>query len=392
MQTAAKQIPYRLPIALSTPQNGLFFVCTTVGTERFSFYLLSSVLVLYLNEQIGFSSARSVQVFGFFLCAAYLAPFFGGFLCDGKVGCRRAALWGSVLQTAGYFALLSDRPVSLVVALGLLSVGSGLFKAGTQTLIAGLFAPNDPQRERGFSSLYVAINIGALVAPLLGAVLYQRGNWPGIFVLAAVGTLCSATLLTIGRPSLTPITHEAPSPHRNNGSKVSRSSYLRLGLLLTAGIVFTAGAVQSHSSLLLWARDRTDRQLGGFEIPVAWFAAAPAALVLLFTPLLASGFATLRRVDLEPTTFRKVVLGLLLSCMAAVPMLIASGVGEGGKRTSMLWVLACLSLLAVSELLVLALGPSELTRLAPATKQGRWLSAWFVAQAIGNLLGGSLHF
>ena len=380
MQTTAKQIPYRLPIAHSKPQNGLFFVCATVGTERFSFYLLSSVLVLYLNEQIGFSAARSVQVFGFFLCAAYLAPFLGGFLCDGKVGCRQTALWGSVLQTAGYFAL------------GLLAVGSGLFKAGTQTLIAGLFAPSDPQRERGFSSLYVAINVGALVAPLLGAFLYQRGKWPSIFALAAVGTLCSATLLTVGRPSLTSITHEPPSPLSNNGSRVSRSSYLRLGLLLIAGIVFTAGAVQSHSSLLLWARDRTDRQLGGFEIPVAWFAAAPAALVLLFTPLLASGFATLRRVDLEPTTFRKVVLGLLLSCMAAVPMWIASAVGEGGKRTSMLWVLACLSLLAVSELLVLALGPSELTRLAPAMKQGRWLSAWFVAQAIGNLLGGSLHF
>jgi proton-dependent oligopeptide transporter, POT family len=132
MQTTAKQIPYRLPIAHSKPKNGLLFVCATVGTERFSFYLLSSVLVLYLNEQIGFSAARSVQVFGFFLCAAYLAPFLGGSLCDGKVGCRQTALWGSVLQIAGYFALLSDRLVSLVVALGLLSVGSGLFKAGTQ--------------------------------------------------------------------------------------------------------------------------------------------------------------------------------------------------------------------------------------------------------------------
>jgi POT family proton-dependent oligopeptide transporter len=142
----------------------------------------------------------------------------------------------------------------------------------------------------------------------------------------------------------------------------------------------------------LWVRDRTDCSVGGVDIPVAWFAGAPSALVLLIAPLLTMVFARLQRVQREPSVFGKIMLGFVVSCLAAVPVWIASVLSAGGQRTSVLWVLLCLAMLATSELLVLALAPSELTRLAPTTRRGRWLSYWFVAQAIGNLLGGWLHF
>lgn len=103
-------------------------------------------------------------------------------------------------------------------------------------------------------------------------------------------------------------------------------------------------------------------------------------------------FARLQRAQREPSVFRKIMLGFVVSCfLAGVPMWIASVQSAGGQRTSVLWVLLCLAMLATSELLVLALALSELTRLAPAARHGRWLSYWFVAQAIGNLLGSVVH-
>jgi POT family proton-dependent oligopeptide transporter len=166
----------------------------------------------------------------------------------------------------------------------------------------------------------------------------------------------------------------------------------RLALVLFAGVVFGVGYVQSHSSLLLWVRDHTDRRFGPFNIPVAWFAAAPAALVLLIASPLSAAFGVLRRCRREPSTVQKLVLGLALVCLAFVPLWAISLFGDGDPTVSPLWVLTCLAMLATAELLVPALAPAEILRMAPLGRGGRWLSYWFVALAGGHMLGGWIHF
>ena len=392
MQTVPQQTPYAFPTADNdTHPPGLYFICAAVGAERFSFFLLSSVLVLYLNEHVGLSAAQAVQSFGLFLCVSYLAPLIGGQLCDGNVGSQRTALYGALIQGLGYAALLGDSAAVLPLVLLLLAFGSGLFKAGSQSLMANLHTSHHPQRARGFSHLYVAINVGALAAPIVGGIVQKCSSWGEVFGIASLGALASVGVLLLGRHSLAERARKIPDFAAQSVLEAPPVPFCRLSLLLLAGVVFTAGAVQSHSSLLLWVRDRTDRSIGGVEIPVAWFAAAPSALVLLIAPLLAMVFARLQRAQREPSVFRKIMLGFVVSCLAAVPMWIASVLSAGGQRTSALWVLLCLTMLATSELLVLALAPSELTRLAPSAKHGRWLSYWFVGQAIRNLLGGIVH-
>ena len=221
--------------------------------------------------------------------------------------------------------------------------------------------------------------------------MQKCSSWGALFAIASLGALTSVGVLIVGRRALAVAARRILDFATESVVGPPPVPICRLSLLLLAGVVFTAGAVQSHSSLLLWVRDRTDRSVGGIEIPVAWFAAAPSALVLLIAPLLAMVFARLQRAQREPSVFRKIMLGFVVSCLAGVPMWIASVQSTGGQRTSVLWLLLCLAMLATSELLVLALAPSELTQLAPAAKHGRWLSYWFVAQAIGNLLGGIVH-
>ena len=393
MQTVAQQTPYTFPTTdKDAHPPGLHFICAAVGAERFSFFLLSSVLVLYLNEHVGLSAARAVQSFGLFLCVSYLAPLIGGRLCDGNFGSQRTALYGALIQGLGYAALLGDSAAVLPLVMLLLALGSGLFKAGSQSLMANLYTAQHPLRARGFSHLYVAINVGALAAPIVGGVVQKCSSWGAVFAIASLGALASVGVLILGQQSLAVAARRIPDFATENVVGTPPVPFCRLSLLLLAGVVFTAGAVQSHSSLLLWVRDRTDCSVGGVDIPVAWFAGAPSALVLLIAPLLTMVFARLQRVQREPSVFGKIMLGFVVSCLAAVPVWIASVLSAGGQRTSVLWVLLCLAMLATSELLVLALAPSELTRLAPTTRRGRWLSYWFVAQAIGNLLGGWLHF
>lgn len=376
------------------PPPGLYVLCTAVGFERFSFFLFSALLVLYLNERIGLPGARAVEIYGSFLCASYLTPLLGGRLCDGRLGCRRTALLGCAMQAAGYAAFFSERVAVLYGALSLLALGSGLFKAGTQTLLGNLYCLDDPRRERGFRSFYAAVNTGALAAPVLGGLVPGQARWTVCFALAGAGAVLGVCVLALGRvPAFQAGAADASQAGHGPGPAAALPAARRkLALVLAAGVVFAIGFVQSHSSLLLWARDRTERHLGRFEIPVAWFAAAPAALVLLLSPLLSLGFAALHRRCGDFSTLRKISLGLLLSGLAFVPLGLASLLFPPDQRTSPLWVLCCLALLAMGEILVSALAPSEISRIAPAHRRGRWIGYWFVALAAGNVIGGQVHF
>jgi POT family proton-dependent oligopeptide transporter len=371
--------------------RGLYVVCATVWLERFSFYLLSALLVLYLNEQLGLAEARAVEVYGYFLCGCYLTPLLGGLLSDGRLGERRTALLGGALQAIGYGLFFSERTGILCGALALLALGSGLYKAGTQALLGSLYTFSDTRREHGFRGFYSAINLGALGAPLVGGWAQEQAGWRGSFAVASLSALLSVSVLWLGRAWLGgagPRTGQAGMAPARAAIGATRR---QLVLVLAAGVVFAVGFVQSHSSLLLWARDRTDRRLGGFEFPVAWFAAAPAALVLLLAPVLSAVFSGLRRCLCQPSPLRKIALGVAVSGLAFVPLWAASRLGPQGRRVSPLWVLSCMAMLAIGELLVPALVPAELTRLAPPDHRGRWLSYWFVTLAVGNLIGGWLH-
>ncbi|MFT3754928.1 MAG: MFS transporter [Pseudoxanthomonas sp.] len=235
---------------------------------------------------------------------------------------------------------------------------------------------------------YAVINIGALSAPLIGGWTQEHAGWPWSFAVASFGSLLSVSVLALGRMRVDGTPAEEVPGMTQPPSVPPELVRRQLALVLAAGVVFAVGVVQSHSSLLLWARDRTDRHIGSFEIPVAWFAAAPAALVLLVASPLSAIFAVLRRGHREPSTLRKIAIGLAVSGLAFVPLWITSARTHGGLRVSPLWVLGCMTMLAIGELLVPALAPSEITRITPPERRGRGLSYWFVALAAGNVVGG----
>lgn len=382
---------FQVPKPPRQPRS-LYVLCITVALERFGFFLFSALFVLYLNERRGVTSARAVEIYGYFLSASYLAPLLGGRLCDGRLGCRRTALLGMSLQVIGYLMLSVEHSMVIAPALGFMSLGSGLFKAGLQALLSNLYADADSRREKGFSWLYVAINVGGFVAPLLGEYVQSHVGWSWAFGVAGIVNLLGLVVLALG-----------DTPPAGLGLRIGdrvvllpglspESAHRRLMLLLAAGFAFGAGLVQCHSTLLLWARDNTERHVGSFQIPASWFAAAPSGLVLVSAPLLGVVLSALRRRGCEPPTLGKIALGILLSCVAFVPLGIASIRSHNGLLVSPFWTLACMAMLAIAELLAPALAPAEITRIAPLDRRGRWLSYWFLALAAGHAAGGLVSF
>ena len=368
----------------STVRQVLWTLCAAVFCERFCFFLLISVLVLFLNERCGYEENLAVKVYGLFISGCYLMPLVGGRLCDGVLGPIRTTLLGMMVQTAGFLMLHIAALVPL--ALVLIAVGTGLFKAGTQTLLGCLDVSSEVQQNRLFSTIYILVNVAALLAPMAAGLLPSGPNYQPLFLcMLLCAALCLASLWSLHTVTLDR-TQAGPGHQVQHPATTKRG--LRLLLLLLAGALFAAGFVQSHSTLLLFVRDHVDRNVGPYIIPVAWFGAGPSAMVLLTSPVLATVFAILRGRNREPTTMQKLAVGMIITALAFVPICGAVYQARVHHTVSPAWVMSCFTLLAIGEILVVALAPAEIARIAPIDHRGRWMSYWFVATAIGNAIGG----
>jgi POT family proton-dependent oligopeptide transporter len=368
----------------STVRQVLWTLCAAVFCERFCFFLLISVLVLFLNERCGYEENLAVKVYGLFISGCYLMPLVGGRLCDGVLGPIRTTLLGMMVQTAGFLMLHIAALVPL--ALVLIAVGTGLFKAGTQTLLGCLDVSSEVQQNRLFSTIYILVNVAALLAPMAAGLLPSGPNYqPLLLCMLLCAALCLASLWSL-RTATLDRTQAEPGHQVQHPATTKRG--LRLLLLLLAGALFAAGFVQSHSTLLLFVRDHVDRNVGPYIIPVAWFGAGPSAMVLLTSPVLATAFTILRGRNREPTTMQKLAVGMIITALAFVPICGAVYQARVHHTVSPAWVMSCFTLLAIGEILVVALAPAEIARIAPIDHRGRWMSYWFVATAIGNAIGG----
>ena len=368
----------------STVRQVLWTLCAAVFCERFCFFLLISVLVLFLNERCGYEENLAVKVYGLFISGCYLMPLVGGRLCDGVLGPVRTTLLGMMVQTAGFLMLHIAALVPL--ALVLIAVGTGLFKAGTQTLLGCLDVSSEVQQNRLFSTIYILVNVAALLAPMAAGLLPSGPNYQPLFLcMLLCAALCLASLWSLHTVTLDR-TQAGPGHQVQHPATTKRG--LRLLLLLLAGALFAAGFVQSHSTLLLFVRDHVDRNVGPYIIPVAWFGAGPSAMVLLTSPVLATVFAILRGRNREPTTMQKLAVGMIITALAFVPICGAVYQARVHHTVSPAWLMSCFTLLAIGEILVVALAPAEIARIAPIDHRGRWMSYWFVATAIGNAIGG----
>src|ERR1700744_3258613 len=205
--------------------RGLTFLFATEMWERFSYYGMRALLVLYMTKYLllpghsgsvaGLDGARhapedifgpldvqplSSQIWGFYTGLVYFTPIFGGLLADRVLGRRRTVVIGAALMAIGHFMMASER--LFLFALLALILGSGAFKPNISTQVGGLYAPGDHRRDRAYSIFYVGINVGAMLAPLVCGTLGEEVGWHWGFAAAGVGMTIALVIYLYASPML----------------------------------------------------------------------------------------------------------------------------------------------------------------------------------------------
>ena len=366
----------------------LFFrLCLAVLCERWAAFMLISTAALMLCERFGFARPDALRLLGIASAANYVGSLPGGYLLDRTTDPRRGLGVSSLILLLGYTMLSLPYRPALYVAFALLFVGHSLYKPSTQRILAALYATGDARLEGAQVLLHITANIGAAGGSLLAGMLVHHAGWGVTYASAALIMSVAGVLLwpsqthrgcskssTVDAPVRTQVAAPTSTPN---------SSQIIAGLTL-AMFLFTLCTAQAEGALLLWSKDRIDRIVLGFEVPIAWFLAFPAILVLLLAPM---QLALLPRLKQSIGTSRLVAMGLVAAALCFAVLLPTT---LWTRRVSMAWLAASLSFFVLAELLVAPLGLALLLRSTPPRFIGVVTGLWYGAGALGYFVGGEI--
>lgn len=442
------------PVALDTAffghPRGLATLFFTEMWERFSFYGMRALLILFMTAPVaggglGLDVATAGVIYGLYTAMSYLAALPGGWIADRILGLRRAVFYGGLLIAAGNFVLSIPGAATFYGGLAFVIAGTGLLKPNVSAIVGQLYSQADPRRDAGFSVFYMGINLGAFLAPLLCGWVAFRYGWRLGFLLAAVGmtvgvvqymlgsrTLGSAGLLpakpddfvarrqliigglivalvvgsvaalsafsildakTIGNASgaillLVVVLLFVGLLSAAEWTQIERKRLMVVLLLFLAACIFWSVFEQAGSSLNLFAQRNTDNQVAGFHVPPPWYQSINALFIITLAPVF--GALWLQLGTRQPSSPAKFAWGLVLAGFGFIVMAGAASLSSTGIKVSPVWLFVTYLFHTAGELCLSPVGLSAMTKLAPARVGGLMMGVWFLSISVGNYLGGRL--
>ncbi len=370
--------------------KNLFF---TEMWERFGFYIMSAVYVLYMDKDLHFADEHKATLYGLFLFGSYLFPIVGGYLGDKVLGQIRTVRLGASMMALGYFflALSSlDRLFLFYSGLALIASGTGIFKVNMSVLVGNLYRDKQDLKDAGYNIYYMGVNLGATIAPLVATVLGAVYNdYHMSFWAAALGMVIALVVLKIGEKGLRVAdTHQSAEMAKHNADNEGDPAefwprIITLGILFFIAAFFWIPFYQNGLALTLFA-DRSTLEFQ-FLRPETYQTFNPVFILLLTPPLLWL-FSRLNRVKKEPATPVKIFLGLVIMGFAMLLMALASQ--QGGnldeKIMSPLWLIGTYFIITLGEILISPMGLSYVSKVAPKKVQGIVMSGWYLSTAVGS--------
>jgi len=413
-------LPTDIPEETSMTQGhpkGLYVLFYTEMWERFSYYGMRAILVLYMTNALMFDVARASTVYGNFTGLAYLMPLAGGYIADRWWGNRRSVLVGGLVMALGQFVMFLsasnwENPAAshplLWTGLGILILGTGLFKANIASMVGSLYAPGDAKKDSAFTIFYMGINIGAFLAPLVAGGLGDTGN-PGDFrwgfLAAAIGMLLGTAIFQTfkdkhivdaqGRPLGLPPKESRAAGHDTSAhdAPLVKEDYERVAVIFILSffvIFFWACFEQAGASLTVFADRQTNRELFGWTVPASYFQSINAVAIVLFAPVFAWIWGWLGKRRLDPPTPVKMSLGFVF--MALGYFVISFGVDglEPTTKVSMMWLVSLYLLHTFGELCLSPIGLSAVSKLSPPKFASLMMGVWYLASSLANKMAGVL--
>jgi POT family proton-dependent oligopeptide transporter len=396
---------------------GLYILFFTEMWERFSYYGMRSLLILYMTsyllldpekayDVLGYSTLESVlasifgqlnvqqmssQIYGLYTGLVYFTPFFGGILADQFFGQRKTVYLGGTLMAIGHFLMASES--LFLLALLFLILGNGAFKPNISTQVGSLYPEGDPRRDRAFTIFYMGINLGAFFSPLICGTLGQKVGWHWGFGAAGVGMCLGLVVYYFGNRLLPRDVIKHEGAHVVEKQKLTRDEWLRVGalcFLCLLNIMFWGVYEQQGNTLQLWANERTNWNFFGWQIPSTWFQAFNPAMIFIFAPVLNIVWAWQARRGSEPSSITKMGVGCILCGAAYVLMILAARAVPENERGHVLWLVGTVFIFTMGELYLSPIGLSLVTKVAPRRIISMMMGVWFLSSFFGNYMTGFL--
>lgn len=379
--------------------KGLWVLFFTEMWERFGFYTLMAIFVLYMDREFKWDDSLKGSIYGIFLLSCYLFPIAGGWLGDKVLGPKKTVLIGASMMVVGYAAFAAssvDRIPLFFIGIALVSIGTGIFKTNVSVMVGNLYSQNDVRKDAGFNIYYMGVNIGATASPLVAtaiSIMYNSYNLS--FAAAGVGMVLSIITFAAGRKLITE--HSTVTAARETGSSIAmpadraedRQRVITLFILFAIVIFFWVAFYQNGFALTLFAERSTVAY--DYLRPETYQFFNPF-FILLLTPLLVSWFARLGKRGKEPSSPTKIFWGMFISGFSMVVMIFAStGGGDLDMRImSPWWLISSYFVVTISEILVSPMGLSFVSKVAPRRWQGLMMGFWFFGTSIGSYGSGLL--
>jgi len=415
-----------VPSAMETPvedhaflghPKGLGYLAFTEAWERFSYYGMQSLLVLYMAKQLllpghveniaFFDSfkrlygglegpALASAIFGTYAALVYFTPTLGGLLADRWLGKKRTVLAGALSMALGHFLMAFE--VSFLFALLALVIGSGLFKGNLASQIGALYKPDDLRRADAFQIYYLAINAGVIISPLVTGTLGEKVGWHYGFGAAGIGMLIGLAIYLAGQRYLPP---EEPRIARNSAAprdRMTRDDWIALSITILLIPVLAVGLLpnqQIFNAYLLWGDTAFELNFFGTKLPTTWLVTLDAIVSVSFLAIVALFYRWYGKRWREPDELGKCVIGSLFSIAGMLCLFMAAATQPHAGKIGLFWPVAFHFLNSIAFAHTLPVSLALFARLAPkpvqATVVGMYSMSFFFANALVGWIGGWIN-
>ena len=389
--------------------KGLFLLFGTEMWERFSYYGMRALLVLSMvaatnaaNPGFGWSSDAALKMYAWYTGLVYFTPLLGGLLADNYLGQRKSVIIGGLIMAAGQFTLAAGiaKDIHIFYAgLALMILGNGLFKPNISTMVGDLYPEGDARRDAAFTIFYMGINVGAFIAPFICSTLGEDPNfgWKFGYFAAGCGMLLSVLIQVflsqrfLGDVGRQPAALRARAQSGGLKAPLDKDERDRLRvifMLFVFVVLFWAAFEQAGGLMNLYASDKTERMLGGFEVPAGWFQSLNPLFIVLLAPLFGMLWVRIAQQGKSLPTPIKMMSGLLLTGIGFLFMVAAVFDQGAHGKASMIWLVLAYMFHTMGELCISPVGLSMVTKLAPLRLASLMMGVWFLINFVANLLAG----
>lgn len=401
--------------------KGLYLLFTVEMWERFSFYGMRAIFILYMTKALMLTMDKASDIYGTYTSLVYLTPIAGGFIADRYWGNRRSIFIGGLLMAIAQMMMFVSASVFetpetaipiMYAALGLLIIGNGFFKPNISSMVGSLYPKNDSRIDSAFTIFYMGINLGSSLAPFVAGGLGDTNDpsdfkWG--FLSASIGMIIGTITFQLlknkylispeGTPLGMPVKNIAPTPSITQKQTVNEPLTSKeiqriavIFILATFVIAFWAAFEQAGASLTIFADQNTDRYIGFLDwtMPASFFQALNPFFVIILALPFAYIWTTLGKKKIEPSSPLKMSIGLFLLALGFFVIAIGvKGVGSEDK-VSMMWLVVMYFLHTCGELALSPIGLSMVNKLSPAKFVSLLMGIWFLSNAVANKLAGVL--